>query len=125
MKQDLPSQGKSYFISQMDLQEVGYGVMDGIELAQDRDSWRALVNAVMNLGIPQNAGEVLEQLRNCQLLRKGSTAWSKAGWCGWVGIRPAVVYDSSTTVPAKTFMIMSVPATNDPAADVFGTGIFH
>jgi len=36
----------------MNLQKVGYGGMDWIELAEDRDRWRALLNAVMNLRIP-------------------------------------------------------------------------
>jgi len=36
----------------MDLQEVGYGSVDWIGLAQDRDRWRTLLSAVMNLRVP-------------------------------------------------------------------------
>jgi len=37
---------------EMDPQELGCGYMDWIGLAQDRDGWRRLVSAVMNLGVP-------------------------------------------------------------------------
>ena len=43
----------------MDLEEVGRGCGDWMELAQDRDRWRALVSTVMNFGVPKNAGNFL------------------------------------------------------------------
>ena len=43
----------------MDLQEGGWGRMDWNDLAQNRDRWRALVNAVMNIRVSLNAGNIL------------------------------------------------------------------
>jgi hypothetical protein len=40
----------------MDLQDVGGGCGDWMELAQDRDTWRALVNTMMNLRVPKMQG---------------------------------------------------------------------
>jgi hypothetical protein len=36
----------------MDLTEIGWGGMDWIDLAQDRDKWRAVVNTIKNLRVP-------------------------------------------------------------------------
>jgi hypothetical protein len=46
----------------MDLREAGWGSMDSIDLPQDRNRWRALVNAVMNPQVPYNAGNFLNSL---------------------------------------------------------------
>jgi hypothetical protein len=46
----------------MDLREMGWGGMDWIDLAQDRDQWWALVNTVINLLVPKN---VWKFLRSC------------------------------------------------------------
>jgi hypothetical protein len=47
----------------IDLTEIGWDDIDWIDLAQDRDQWRALVNTVMNLRVPLNAGKFFLMLR--------------------------------------------------------------
>jgi hypothetical protein len=41
----------------MDLREIGWDDVDWIDMAQDRDQWRALVNTVLNLRVQSNAGK--------------------------------------------------------------------
>jgi hypothetical protein len=54
----------------MDLGEIGQGGTAWIDLAQNRDEWRALVNMVMNHRVPQNVGKFVVCLSNWRLLKK-------------------------------------------------------
>ena len=54
----------------MDLQEMGCWYMDWIGLAQDRDRWRTLVSAVMNLQVPWNAGNFLTSCKPVSFSRR-------------------------------------------------------
>jgi len=50
--------------------------MDWINLAEDMDRWRGLVNDVTNFKVFIKCGELLDQLRTSQLLRKDVVPWS-------------------------------------------------
>jgi len=63
----------------MDLQELGFGYMDWIVLAQDTDWWRTLVSAAMNLRVPWNAGNFLTSCKpvssSRRTLHHGVSEW--------------------------------------------------
>jgi hypothetical protein len=54
-----------------DLQDLEWGGMDWIDLAEYRDSWQSLVNAVMNC-----RGFFFDYMSNCHLIRKDFASWS-------------------------------------------------
>ena len=54
----------------LDLQEVGFGHVDSIGLAQDTDRWQTLVSAVMNIRVPGNAGNFLTSCKPVSCSRR-------------------------------------------------------
>jgi hypothetical protein len=54
----------------INLREIGWSHMDRINLAQDNDQCRALVNTVMNLRVPQNIGKILSSCTTGGLSRR-------------------------------------------------------
>jgi hypothetical protein len=59
----------------MNVKEIEWGGINWIHLAQGKDWWRVLVNAVMNLRVPQNVGKFLSD-SDWRLLKKDSATWS-------------------------------------------------
>jgi hypothetical protein len=58
--------------NKMDLREISWDCMDWVDVAHDRDQWRALVNTVIKLQGSKKCWEVLKWLHNWRLLKKGS-----------------------------------------------------
>jgi hypothetical protein len=56
--------------NKIDLREIGWGGIDWIYLVQDRDQWRALVNMVIKLWVPQNSGKILSSYTTGSFSRK-------------------------------------------------------
>jgi hypothetical protein len=76
-RDDLGNRGVVEGDIKMDLEEVGWGGMDWLGLAADGDRWRALVNVIMNLRVPQNAGNFLTSLETVvSFPKKDSVLWN-------------------------------------------------
>jgi hypothetical protein len=62
---------------QIDLRETGWDGIDWIDLAQDKDPWRALVKTVMNLRGPYNSGKFLNSCTIDSFSRRAQWRWGR------------------------------------------------
>jgi hypothetical protein len=54
----------------MNPRETGWDGMDSIDMAQDRDRWRAFLHTIMNIRVPKNAGDILSSCTTCGFSRR-------------------------------------------------------
>jgi hypothetical protein len=84
----------------MVLREIGWGGIDWIDLAQDRDQWRAFVNTVMNLLVPLNFGKFLS---SCTMSGfSGRAELHELSYCSYITL---ILSSSSKTVPCSFHVI--------------------
>ena len=93
----------------MDLQEVGCGYMDWTGLAQDRDRWRTLVSAVMNLRVQWNVGNFLTSCKPVSFSRRTLNHGVSKSSCSY---RPAVCYQTPCIYLISFFLLVCIKKVN-------------
>jgi hypothetical protein len=95
----------------MDLSEIVCVGMDWIDIAQDRDQWRALVNTVMNLRIPENTGKCL-------------SSCTSGGFSRWAQLHEVCQMKTGMEFLLKTqFGEFSTELAHSPTNNPSGTGL--
>jgi hypothetical protein len=86
--------------NRMDLGEVGWGDVDWIGLAKDRNRWRVLVNSVMNLRVPKSARKLSSGFTSCGL-SSSAALHIVSLLVGLFFIRDLNVHEHNLTVPTR------------------------